>query len=178
MKICTYLIIKVITENVLFPRHQAVVSRTEQGSFNKKYFHITTSDEYIDFPHTFVWFRSWYFVDPASSPSEGRPQKIHRAWEWPGPVILTVLVAGGLVDARWRHDWCSGVISGSAAAARRQPCTPPVLGLATTARSVKTLRASVLSTNFNFVVGLKPWTTKILCLSSAKIPIFFFFFHW
>ena len=50
MKICTYLIIKVITENVLFPRHQAVVSRTEQGSFNKKYFHITTSDEYIDFP--------------------------------------------------------------------------------------------------------------------------------
>ena len=41
MKICTYLIIKVITENVLFPRHQAVVSRTEQGSFSKKYFHIT-----------------------------------------------------------------------------------------------------------------------------------------
>ena len=38
MKICTYLIIKVITENVLFPRHQAVVSRTEQGSFNKNIF--------------------------------------------------------------------------------------------------------------------------------------------
>ena len=95
MKICTYLIIKFITENVLFSRHQAVVSRTEQGSFNKKYFHITTGDEYIDFPHTFMWFRGWYFIDPAFSPSEGRPQKIHCAREWPR--ILTVLVAGGWV---------------------------------------------------------------------------------